>query len=103
MEEIIKELKDLKLQQKSGEFTDDLPSEIHGKYFANKPVAEGLDVDKHRWYETTITVYKVAEGFIGVRSCTDLFSESMGYDDVQWEPWFGEMVEVNIPTYIVKK
>jgi hypothetical protein len=70
-------------------------------------VAEGLDVDKHRWYETSIIVFEVVIGlkryFIGVRACTDLFSESSSWEDIFWQYNFFEMEEKRTITYIEKK
>lgn len=69
-------------------------------------VACDLDVDKHRWYETSITVYKVPtdEGdmFFGVRACTGIFSEDTGFEDICWEYSFFEMEEINKPIYVIK-
>lgn len=69
-------------------------------------VKEGLEVDKHRWYETSIIVYKVntddGEKFFGVRACTDIVGEGSGYDDIMWNMYFFEMVEKQEITYIAK-
>lgn len=69
-------------------------------------VKDGLDVDKHRWYETSIIVYRVDtdEGvkFIGVRACTDIKGEEAGYSDIGWTMRFMEMIEKQEVTYVTK-
>ena len=66
------------------------------------PTKDNLDVDKHRWYEISTSVYKIGEWFLGVRGVSDLFSESMGYDDCCVETVAFEMEEVPSVTYAVK-
>lgn len=104
MKEIVKELNDLKLIQSEMDWIEGIPEELYNRYFENaKCVDEGLDVDKHRWYETTISVYKLPEGLIGVESVTDLFSESSSISDIFHTLRFFEMEEVLIPSYKIKK
>lgn len=98
MKEIIKELNDLKILQTSGDFLEDLPEDIYEKYFKDL-VDENLSVDKHRWYETSISVYKISEGFIGVQSITDTFSEQSEISDMFHHLRFFEMKEVTKITY----
>lgn len=67
-----------------------------------KCVKEGLGVDKHRWYETSIEVYVIGEWFLGICGVSDLFSEQVGYDDCSIETTAFEMEEVQSVTYIEK-
>ena len=71
-------------------------SNTYEKYFDKlKKVDSGLDVDKHRWYETSTTVYLVdEEWYMGVDEVTSVFSESMGIDDCGVVPVFFEMEAV---------
>lgn len=89
------------------DFLEVLPESIAEEHFKSeenyKIVAEGLDVDKHRWYETSITVIEIYGRLLGVRLVTDLFSESMSYSDVGWEPAFFEMVQVQVVSYVPKE
>ena len=64
-----------------------------------KCVAEGLDVDKHRWYETSINVYAVGEWLLGICGPSDLFSESSSYSDLFAETTAFEMEAVQSVTY----
>lgn len=69
-------------------------------------VKSGLDVDNHRWYETSIIVYKVntdeGDKFFGVRAATDIFGEESSYNDIMWDMCFFEMIEKQETTYIEK-
>lgn len=100
LNEILEELRNG--YSKQDECYEDVLSDVLKKHNCVK-VAENLDVDKHRWYETSIIVYKVptddGEKFFGVRACTDLFSESSSYDDICWEMSFFEMAEKQETTY----
>ena len=102
MKEIIEELNNLKILQKSMDFLEDLPEEVVDKYFEDC-VTEGLEVDKHRWYETSLSVYKVEQGLIGVVSVTDLFSESSEVEDIFYTLQFHEVAEVPSITYKIIK
>jgi hypothetical protein len=44
-------------------------------------VSSDLEVDRHRWYETSTRIYKCEDGFVGVNGVNQLYSESMDYDD----------------------
>ena len=101
--ELIDYLNSLKIHQTSS-WDENIPEEFWDKYFKGswKQVASKLDVDKHRWYETSITVIKINDGFIGIRSVTDTFSDSMGIRDCDYILKFYEMEEVLKPTYIIK-
>jgi len=73
-------------------------------YEANpKMVKKGMNVDKHRWYEISTCVYLIGEWYLGVCGVSDLFSESMGYDDCNVETNAFEMEQVQSVTYIQKK
>lgn len=101
MKEIIKMLNELDITQTEMEFLEGLPEEIYKKYFTNE-VERDLDVDKHRWYETSVSVFETEQGYIGVRSVTDLFSEMSDISDICWTLRFFEMEEVQTITYIKK-
>ena len=73
-------------------------------YKANpKMVKEGMNVDKHRWYEISTSVYRIGEWYLGVCGVSGLFSESMGFDDCMVETNAFEMEQVQSVTYIQKK
>ena len=101
MENLLKQLNELNIIQKSYELKEDLPQVIYKKHFKNL-LASGLEVDKHRWYETSIYVFKTELGIIGVRAVTDLFSEMGEIEDVYHKLEFFEMQEITTVTYIKK-
>lgn len=102
---LIEKLNNLKISQTSYEWQEDIPEDILKEYFEGKfeEVVENIDVDKHRWYETSITVLEFIDGFMGVRTVTDLFSENMDYSDCYYELKFFEMEEFTTTSYYVKK
>ena len=102
MKEVVQQLNDLKIVQKSGDFLEDLPEDIYEKYFLNCE-DENLYVVKHRWYETSISVYTTDKGYLGVRSVTDTFSEQMEIGDIFYTLKFFEMEPIITTTYKIKK
>lgn len=47
-----------------------------------KKVAENLEPDvRHRWFELSTTVYKLENGFVGVRGVSTVYSEDMEPED----------------------
>jgi hypothetical protein len=101
MKEIIEKLNNLNIIQKNYEFEEDLPEEML-KYFT-KSLASELDIDKHRWYETSVSVWETNEGLLGVRSITNLYSEQSDYEDISWKLRFFEMEPIQTITYKIKK
>lgn len=109
MEELIKGLNELKITQTSMEWgeSDAVDDELFEKLFPTlddyQPIASGLDVDQRRWYETSISVYKVKDGFLGVRHISNLYSESSSVDDIGWVLQFFEMEKYMVVTYKEKR
>lgn len=104
MEDFIEKLNALQIEQCSYEWTEDLPEEIYNEYFSDIDAVEvGLDIDKHRWYETSVSVYKFGDSFLGVETVTDVFSEQMGYSDCGHTLNFFEMEEFKTVSYRIKK
>ena len=73
------------------------------KFNELKKVAKGLEIDKHRWYEVSTTVYKVEDGYVGVRGVTHLYSEGMSYSDCDYLCEASEYEEVQTISYRVKQ
>jgi hypothetical protein len=99
MKKIIEELNNLNIIQTSIDFEENIPEEIYEKYFSSNPLKQELDIDKHRWYETGVSVWKLNEGFLGVRSVTNIYSESSSVEDMFWNLIFFEMEEIQTITY----
>lgn len=47
-----------------------------------KCVAEGLNLDEHRWYSIATNVYECEDGFVGVRGVYQSFSEMQTWEDI---------------------
>ena len=101
MEELLAMLNGLEIVQKSFEFEKDLPEEIVDKYFKNR-IASDLLPDRHRWYKTSISVFKTDEGFLGVRALTSLYSEFSDVEDCCHVLKFYDMTGESIITYTPK-
>lgn len=99
-DELLEKLNKLDIRQKSGDFMEDIPNDIWKEYFKGKPVVKSnLDVDKHRYYETSVTVIKIFDRYLGIRSVTDMFSEQMDISDCYHTLVFFEMKKVETITF----
>ena len=98
-EAIIKEINDAKCNSVHS-VEDECELFAKGDY---KCVKEGLNVDKHRWYENSTNVYAVGEWFLGVCGPSDLFSESSSFEDLFVDTVAFEMEEVQSVTYKLKE
>jgi hypothetical protein len=68
--------------------------------FNLEAVAHDLYVDKHRWFETSTTVYKCEDGYVGVSGISQLYSESMDYEDCYCECVAEEFEPKQVITYV---
>lgn len=64
-----------------------------------KTVSEDIEADRHRWYEVSTTIYKVEDGYVGVRGVTYLYSEGMMYADCDYLCKASEYEEVQTISY----
>ena len=80
------------------EFEDSLTKE---QFKELKIVSESIDVDRHRWYEVSTTVYKLEDGFVGVRGVSNIYAEDMDVEDCCIKCSASEYIE--IPSVIYKK
>jgi len=73
-------------------------------FFGAKPdlIEQGLNVDKHRWYETSTNVYRIEGRFLGINGPSSLFSEQMEWDCCGEDLEAFEMEEVSTITYVKK-
>ena len=63
-------------------------------------LASGLNIDKHRWYEVTTSVYEVEGRFLGVRGLSQCFSEGSDAEDCCCESEAFEMEVKQTITYV---
>ncbi len=102
-DELLKILQGLNITQTEGEWSENLSEDIWKKYFVPskyKIVRTGLDVDSHRWFETSTEVIKIYGRFLGISYITNLFSESMDYEDCNVPIEFFEMKKVQSIGYV---
>lgn len=62
-------------------------------------VSNGLNTDKHRWYEITTSVYRINNNFIGIEGASQCYSEEMSFTDCCVDAEAFEMEEVKTVTY----
>jgi len=62
------------------------------------PFAE-IDHSFHRWFTVATNLYKVEDGFVGIRGPVELKSESMCWRDADYECTAFEMEPVQVTTY----
>lgn len=104
MKDLVYKLNRLQITQTYGDWEENIPEDIYTEYFKDKysEVEYGLDVDTHRWYETSTTVLKFEGGFMGVNYITNMFSESQDYEDCYHTMEFFEMEEYVTTSYRAK-
>ena len=68
-----------------------------------KIIPKSLNVDRHRWYEVSTTIFKVEDGYVGVRGVTYLYSEGMMYSDCDYLCEASEYEEVQTISYREKQ
>lgn len=66
-------------------------------------VAEGLELDEHRWYSVAVNVYKCEDGFVGVWGTYQSFSEMQGWSDIDILCEAEEYKQVPSVTYVPKR
>ncbi len=99
--ELLSKLKELNITQTKGDWAENLPEEIWEQYFkANfKELKSGIEVETHRWYETSTTVIEICGGLLGITFITNMFSESQDYEDCYVTIEFSEMKQVQTISY----
>ena len=105
IKELVQKLNDLKITQTEIDWAENIPEEIYNEHLEGsyQEIAYDLDVDTHRWYETSTTVLKFEEGLMGVNYITNMFSESQDYEDCYHTMEFFEMEEFVTTSYRAKK
>ena len=64
-------------------------------------VAENLEIEEHRWYDVSVSVYKLEDGFVGVRGVSKIYSEDTNAEDCGFRCTASEYIE--IPSFTYKK
>ena len=68
-----------------------------------KIVPESIDVDRYNWYEVSTTIFKVEDGYVGVRGVTHLYSKGTTYSDCNYLCKASEYEEVQTISYRKKQ
>ena len=99
-QELLGKLRNLELEQ-TGYWVDDIPDSIYEEYFADSfaVVANGINPDRHSWYEISTTVVRVQGGLLGIRELSWV-SEDMLFSDVDLRYEFFEMREQVTTTFV---
>ena len=66
-------------------------------------VKDNVNIDKHRWYETSISIFKCSDGLLGIRLPSQLYSESSEWSDLYSGIEFYDVEEVMEVVYKTKK
>ena len=66
-------------------------------------VKEGVDVEKHRWYETSISIFRCSDGLLGIRLPSQLYSESSEWSSLYSGIEFYDIEEVMEIAYKTKR
>jgi hypothetical protein len=100
--ELLKTLTELKIHQIYGDWTECIPEQIWDEHFeANYDFVIGeLDIDKHRHFETSVSVIEIYDKYMGIRSITNVYSEQSTASDCYEYLEFFEMKPVTITTYV---
>lgn len=100
-DELLEQLNSLKIIQELRDWEECLPEDVWKKHFNDyEYVANGLDVYKHRHYETSISVIKIYGRLLGIRHITDVFSEQTSVSDCFFQLEFFEMDVQQTVTYV---
>ena len=104
-EELLNKLKESNLSQNSYNWIDGIPEDIYNEYIKNnyKEVATELDVDKHRWNETSIVVIEIFGSYIGIRRISNMYSEMGDLDDICWYHKFLKMEQIQTVSYKIRQ
>ena len=62
-------------------------------------VAENLEIEERRWYEISTSVYKLEDGFVGIRGVSKIYSKNMNSEDCCIKCTASEYIEIPFITY----
>ena len=101
LDSLIEYLNDLNVIQNDYDF-EDIPEDLWNMYFKNC-LAHGLDIEKHRWYETSVSVFETELGIFGIRHVHKTYSEEMSVSDIYWQYEFFKMNKTEVVTLVYHK
>ena len=62
-------------------------------------IAENLEKDEHRWYEVSVSVYKLEDGFVGIKGVSKIYGEGTTPEDCCTKCSASEYIEIPSVTY----
>lgn len=68
-----------------------------------KCVQTDLNIDRHRWFSISTSVFACEDGYVGITGVSQLYSERMSYSDCDYHCSAAEYEEVQTITYKQKK
>ena len=83
-DELVKKLNSFKLPQMYLSWDDNIPTKVWDDYFYNgefSVIATEIDIEKHRWYETSMMVVKIFNRYLGIRHVSKICSDSDNVSD----------------------
>lgn len=66
-------------------------------------VASNLEINEHRWFTISTSVYKLEDGYVGITGISSLKSEVMAYSDCDFPCIAEEYEEFTTISYRLKK
>ena len=64
-----------------------------------KRVAENLEKEEYRWYEISTSVYKLEDGFVGIKGVSKIYDENTSSEDCCTKCSASEYIEISSFTY----
>lgn len=105
-EVLLDDLKEMSIPQSSLEWMESLSEYVWQKHFkGNKSIkylSEELDIDRRRWYDSSISVVEIYGYLLGVKHVFNMYSEGSEVTDLDFEMQFFEMEEIKTVSYKVK-
>jgi hypothetical protein len=100
-DELLKQLQELEIEQDSVSWEECIPVEIWKEHFEDGygELESGLDVNKHRWYETSTSVVEAHGRILGIHHVSNIYSESMSCEDCGHTLKFFEMKEIKTTSF----
>lgn len=101
-DELLSKLNETRIIQ-TGEWIESIPDEIYEHYIKTnyETIALNLDIDKHRWYETSMDVIGIFGRYLGIRHVSQLYSEQSSIEDICWKLVFKEVIPIKTVTFKV--
>ena len=62
-------------------------------------LAEGLDVDRHRWFEISTSYFRLDDGILGICGVSEIYSEMMCVSDCDVLTQAFEGMEATVVSY----